>query len=388
MNNQHASVIFTELDTKNSKKIAIAELNVPKSLNALSLPMIKDLTKRLLAWQENDDIVVVVLKGLGGKAFCAGGDVVSLYHHLKDNSFPISDTKIKQSLAFEFFHSEYQLDQLVHAYRKPILVWADGYVMGGGIGLMAGASHRVVSEKTLMAMPEVAIGLYPDVGASWFLNTMPNNIGLFLGLTGVMFNGVDAQALCLADYIIRSDRYESIQSKLLEIIWQNNESDHLLLSDLLSGYILEKSSQPETLIVKYQNSIAGMTSFDNIDKIYHAIVSANVENENDSFNGNKWLKQAQQKILNGSPLSIALIYQQLQRSKTLTLKECFDSELNLSLRCCQQKEFSEGVRALLVDKDKCPQWQFRNIAEIDNKVVDWFFSPLDLNHKNKEHTFN
>ncbi|MFT5757605.1 MAG: enoyl-CoA hydratase/carnithine racemase [Alteromonadaceae bacterium] len=382
MKNQHSSVIFTELNTSNRKKVAIAELNAPKSLNALSLPMIKSLTEQLLAWQENEDIAVIILKGLGGKAFCAGGDVVSLYHHLKDNSFPISDAKIKQSLAFDFFHSEYQLDQLIHAYRKPILVWADGYVMGGGIGLMAGASHRVVSEKTLMAMPEVTIGLYPDVGASWFLNKMPSNIGLFLGLTGSMFNGVDAQTLCLADYIVNSECYDKIQRELLDVIWESNESNHQLLSDLLNEFMLEKESLPEALIVKHQNSIVEMTSFDNIDKIYHAIVGANIEYDN------KWLKQAQQKILNGSPLSIALVYQQLQRSKTFTLKECFDSELNLSLRCCQQKEFSEGVRALLVDKDKSPQWQYKNITDIDNNVVEWFFYPLDLNHKNKEHTLD
>jgi enoyl-CoA hydratase/carnithine racemase len=376
MNNQHASVIFTELNTGNEKKIAFAELNAPKSLNALSLPMIKSLTQRLLAWQENEDIAVVVLKGLGGKAFCAGGDVVSLYHHLKDKSFPISDDKIKQSLAFNFFHSEYRLDQLIHACKKPILVWANGYVMGGGVGLMAGASHRVVSEKTLMAMPEVSIGLYPDVGASWFLNKMPCNIGLFLGLTGAMFNGVDAQILCLADYLVSSECYEKIQRQLLDVVWESNESNHQLLSELLNEFMLEKDNQPEALIVKHQNSIAQMTSFDNIAKIYHGIVSANIETDN--VNENKWLNQAQQKIRNGSPLSIALIYQQLQRSKTLTLKECFDSELNLSLRCCQQKEFSEGVRALLIDKDKSPQWQYKDITDIDNNVVECFFKPLDL----------
>jgi len=360
--------------TVNGKQIGIAELNAPKSLNALSLSMIAMLTEQLTLWQNNDEIVVVVLKGAGEKAFCAGGDVVSLYHHLKDQRFPISDEKIRSSKAVDFFQSEYHLDQLIHAYEKPILAWANGYVMGGGVGLMAGASHRVSTEKTLMAMPEVTIGLYPDVGASWFLNKMPNNIGMFLGLTGAMFNGVDALQLDLADHLIKSERYNNIQDELLKVSWHNNEANHQLLSDLLNEFIINTKNQPQSLIVMHQCIISELTNYDNIADIYHAIINAQLTDAD-----NKWLLQAQQKILKGSPLSIAIIYQQLQRSKTMALKQCFDSELNLSLRCCQQNEFSEGVRALLVDKDKEPQWQFKEISEIDNKIVEWFFNPLQIN---------
>ena len=258
--------------------------------------------------------------------------------------------------------------------------------MGGGVGLMAGASHRVVSEKTLMAMPEVTIGLYPDVGASWFLNKMPSNIGLFLGLTGTMFNGVDAMQLDLADHLINSERYKSLEERLMSVVWQdyshspkfNKKNNHQLLSELLNEFAMKKESQPETLIINHQKRIAEITNFDNIAEIYQAIVGATIENDSNSVVDIEWLKQAQQKILNGSLLSIVLIYQQLQRSKSSTLKQCFDSELNLSLRCCQQSEFSEGVRALLVDKDKRPQWRYTDINDIDNKVVDWFFSPLNI----------
>jgi len=373
-------VIFSEKLTENGKKIGIAELNAPKTLNALSLPMIKSLTEKLLIWQKCEDIAVVVLQATSDRAFCAGGDVVSLYHHLKEQDLPIPDTKIKQSKAHEFFHSEYQLDQLVHAYTKPILVWANGYVMGGGIGLMAGASHRVVSEKTLMAMPEVTIGLYPDVGASWFLNKMPNNIGLFLGITGIMFNGVDAQQLGLADHFINSELYESLQEQMVNVLWQDSSNDspydkksnHQLLSQLLDELSIKEESQPETLIVKHQAFIAELTKYDSAFEIYHAIMDA----KDDSIVDNSWLKQAQHKLSNGSLLSIAIIFEQLQRSKTLTLTQCFDSELDLSLRCCQLGEFTEGVRALLVEKDKSPQWLYKNITDIDNNILEWFFRPL------------
>lgn len=370
---QESPVLFTEKLTTNGKVIAIAELNAPKSLNALSLPMIHLLTEQLHLWQENDNVAVVVLKGSGNKAFCAGGDVVSLYHHLKDQHFPISDEGIKSSQAVDFFKSEYYLDQLIHSFTKPILAWTHGYVMGGGVGLMAGASHRVSTEKTLMAMPEVTIGLYPDVGASWFLNQMPNNIGLFLGLTGAMFNGVDARQLGLADHLIHSDSYTDIIENLTQTSWQNEEQNHQLLDEILTKFIMSGENQPNSLVIQHSAKIGQLTEIDNIAQIYQNIMNWQLDSEN------KWLTLSQQKLASGSPLSVTLIYQQLTRSKNYSLAECFNSELNLSLRCCQQNEFSEGVRALLVDKDKSPQWRNKNINDIDHKTIEWFFKPLAIN---------
>jgi len=375
---KESPVNFFKKITANGKIIAIAELNVPKSLNALSLPMILLLTEQLKIWQSNDDIAVVVLKGAGDKAFCAGGDVVSLYHHFKNESFPISDEKIVSSQAVDFFQNEYQLDQLIHAYKKPILAWTNGYVMGGGVGLMAGASHRVSTEKTLMAMPEVTIGLYPDVGASWFLNKMPHNIGIFLGLTGSLFNSVDAKLLGLTDYIIDSDKFDDIEKKLLNINWEGERKNHQLLNHALVYLSSEEIEQSESLIVKHQTIIAELTKADNIADIYQAIIEYDLTGNKDTID-NKWLQQAQKKMQNGSPLSCVLIYQQLKRSEKYTLSQCFESELNLSLRCCQEREFSEGVRALLVDKDKAPQWRYKNINDVDNKIIEWFFGPISIN---------
>jgi len=373
---QESPVNFVEKKTAYGKIIAIAELNAPKSLNALSLPMIILLTDQLNQWQSNDDIAVILLKGAGDKAFCAGGDVVSLYHHLKTESFPISDETIVSSKALEFFKHEYQLDQLIHACKKPILAWTSGYVMGGGIGLMAGASHRVSTEKTLMAMPEVTIGLYPDVGASWFLNKMPNNIGLFLGLTGAMFNGVDAKLLGLADYLIASEQLDKIVKKLIETNWEGEDKNHQLLNEMLTELKIKEKEQPESLIVRHQKVIVELTKSDNITEIHQAILNCDLSGCNKKIIDDKWLQKAQQKMQNGSPLSCALIFEQLKRCKDYTLAQCFISELNLSLRCCQQSEFSEGVRALLVDKDKNPQWRYNNINDINHKEIEWFFDPL------------
>jgi len=370
-------VLFKELVTNNDKKIAIAELNSPKSLNALSLEMMTLLITQLTLWQDDDDVVLVILQGAGDKAFCAGGDVVSLYHALTEQrktvqpneEFVVLDeTTIRDNLAYEFFTKEYYLDQFIHEYSKPVMVWGDGYVIGGGIGLFSGASHRVVTEKTLLAMPEITIGLYPDVGASWFLNKAPSNIGLFLGLTGAIFNAADAKYIGLADVLVNSTDQQAIIDRLITVQWQDNEKNPVLLSEVLTEFSANSETGLASNVKSNEALISRLTAYDNCVDIYHAII-------NEEFD-DKWLQSAQKKLKNGSPLSAALIYQQLTSSKDFTLAECFASELNLSLRCCQYPEFSEGVRALLVDKDKTPNWRYENINNVPEETVDWFFTPF------------
>jgi len=347
------------------------------------------LHKQLIAWQNNDEIAMVIIQGAGDKAFCAGGDVVSLYHALKtqrDNSASIesnnltqtsasiiNDETIMASFGHEFFSLEYQVDQLIHEFTKPILVWGDGYIMGGGIGLFAGASHKVVTEKTLLAMPEITIGLYPDVGASWFLNKMLNNIGLFLGMTGAIFNAADALNIGLATIGINSNLKNDVIAGLSDIDWQSNNENYDLLDQALSQFV-QQSEQAFKLmpsnVVEHQALITQLTDFDNGADIYQAILALETDND--------WLQRAQAKLRKGSPLSAMIIYQQLLLSKDLSLADCFASELNLSLRCCQYPELSEGVRALLVDKDKTPRWAYENIKDIPAELLTWFFTPVEI----------
>lgn len=368
-------VNFSELAAGNNTKIAIAELNSAQSLNALSLAMIELLLKQLLTWQSDDEIAMVVIQGAGDKAFCAGGDVVSLYHALKteksNNESTISDLAIAESLAHEFFSKEYQLDQLIHEFTKPILVWGDGYIMGGGIGLFAGASHRIVTEKSLLAMPEITIGLYPDVGASWFLNKVPNNAGLFLGLTGAIFNAVDALDIGLANIAINSSLKDDLLQSLIEIAWQSDQDNVKLLENALVRFTTQSAKGFNVIpsnVKKHQDIIEKVTDFDNGRDVYNAILALDTDND--------WLQKAQAKLKKGSPLSAMIIYRQLSQAKRYTLAQCFSSELNLSLRCCQYQEFSEGVRALLVDKNKMPQWAYDDIKEIPTELIDWFFTPI------------
>jgi len=365
-------VIFTELPCTNGCKIGVAELNNPKALNALSLSMIRLLHQQLKVWEADNNIALVILQGAGDKAFCAGGDVVSLYNEIKsstENGSQLDDSRVFNGLCGDFFKEEYSLDLYIHEYKKTIVVWGDGYVFGGGMGLFAGASHRITTENTIMAMPETAIGLYPEVGASWFLNKMPNNIGLFLGLTGAFFNASDAKYIGLSNFTIENAQQQKIVELLCRMDWQVDETDRVKLDDVLNQFQSHSvDSMPPSIIKENEDVISSLIVHNDIDTIYRALLNTTFED--------KWLATAQHKLRNASVLSVLLTYKQLELTKHYSKSACFEAELNLSLRCCQYSEFVEGVRAQLVDKDKSPQWSFNQINEIEPELISWFFSSI------------
>lgn len=357
------AVLFQEMKSISDKKIGIATLNSEKSLNALSLDMVKLLTAKLLEWDENDDIALIVLQGAGEKAFCAGGDVVNLYKA----SVEAGQGNYAQEVE-TFFTEEYKLDYLIHTYEKPVLLWGHGIVMGGGLGLMAGASHRVVTEKSRIAMPEVTIGLYPDVGGTFFLNRMPNGCGLFLGLTGASINAADALYVSLADHFVCSDHKQQVIEKLLVTKWGNTAAlNHQKLTDILANFELkDKLSIPAGNIFNHSELIS---SLENCERVESAVV-----NILDEMTSDKWFNKAQASLAHGSALSIHLVHQQLTRGKKLTLVECFKMELGLSVQCAAVGEFTEGVRALLIDKDNKPNWQFETVHDVDKALLDKMFT--------------
>jgi len=354
-------VTFQELDCENGNKIAVASLNSPRSLNALSGEMIDLLYPKLKAWQTQDDIVAVFLQGEGEKAFCAGGDIVHMYNEMKAHKGEFSPG------IEEYFTKEYQLDYLIHTFNKPFIVWGNGIVMGGGLGMMVGGSHRVVTENSRIAMPEISIGLYPDVGGSYFLNRMPDNCGLFLGLTGASINAADAKYCHLADYFVVNDNKESFIKQLTHLDWQESSAlNHEKLSNLLTSFEQDSSSNlPNAKLNEHKALINQVTSFDNLKDIVDTIISVECED--------KWFNRAQKSLTHGSALSASLAYQQLQSAESLSLADCFRMELNLSVKSGQFGEFVEGVRALLIDKDNAPKWHFDSVDVVDKKVVDWFF---------------
>lgn len=357
-------VLFQELVTHNGKKIGVATLNSEKSLNALSLPMVELLQPQLAVWQKDPAICMVWLQGSGDKAFCAGGDIRDLYQAM--NSSPGEYHPYVEA----FFTKEYRLDYQIHTFDKPVLVWGNGIVMGGGLGLMAGASHRVVTASSRIAMPEMAIGLYPDVGASWFLNRMPVGCGLFLGLTGASINAADAKFIGLADHFILHERRSALLDKLLAVKWGDTMAlNHQKLSDTLRAEEEQcRTQMPLSQIRPHQATIESLPQKESLAEAINAIQTMPGDDS--------WLSKAKNSLSYGSPVTAHIVYELLKLGQRRTLADCFRLELGLSVQCSKLGEFTEGVRALLIDKDQQPKWLYNTVEQVPADVVaELFRSP-------------
>ncbi len=359
LNNADEPVVFETATAENGSLIGLITLNAPKALNALNFDMIKLLEPQLRAWQDDEAIAMVLLKGAGDKAFCAGGDVVSLHHAMAQGK--------PTSLVEEFFTLEYKLDYLIHTFDKPILVWGNGIVMGGGLGLMAGASHRVVTETSRIAMPEQTIGLYPDVGGSYFLHKMPQSVGLFLGLTSASINCEDARFVSLADHFIDSTKYDSMLAQILAAKWGKTASlNHERLTKLLTDLDNQSARMPKGNIKANLKTIQKLGEFTTLQEQVDYILGLTTDD--------KWLQRAQKSLKHGCPLSCALVSEQLKTSKGKSLLACFKMELGMSVRAGEVGEFQEGVRALLIDKDGAPNWQYKTLSDVPQTIIDSFFA--------------
>jgi enoyl-CoA hydratase/carnithine racemase len=358
-----APLTLEERACANGMRIAIATLDAPKSLHALTLDMIRLLGAALQRWAQDPDIACVVLQSSTDKAFCAGGDVRALRQAALDDP----DT-VPNAAALAFFSEEYRLDHLIHTYPKPLLVWGGGIVMGGGVGLMAGASHRVVTETTRIAMPEISIGLFPDVGGSWFLSRMPGRTGLFIGLTGTALNAHDALFTGLADYVLPQQQRAAVLDALCALDWHeaSDSANHIVLDRALRGAAAPDSlALPASDVRTHFDAIAALTASRDIADVVKAIVG---------YDGDSaWLRRAATTLAAGSPSSIAVTWAIRERVRELSLADVFRLELVVALRCCAQPDFAEGVRALLVDKDHAPHWQPASLADADARHVQHYF---------------
>ena len=371
------------LPCQNGDLLAVATLNKPQALNAIDLEMVDGLMAKLEAWQDDDNIALVVLDSTGDKAFCAGGDVVSMHNAMAsaaeqkqiqpiDSDAELIST-VPESLA-DFFTREYQLDYLIHTYRKPIVVWGHGIIMGGGLGLLSGASHRVVTQSSRIAMPEVSIGLYPDVGGSWFLNRMPVGCGLFLGLTGANISGVDAKYVGLADHLVLHEQKQQVIDALQSAAWHTSDALNMqLVTQILSEFDYRDEQLPAN-VEKHQPMLTALAQHTDAESYVKTFLDMDVS-------ADPWLVKAQQSLAYGSPITIKLVFEQLAKAQDLSLPDCFKMELNMSCRCGMFGEFLEGVRALLVDKDRQPRWRYKQVSDVPDTVIQRFFtSPWQDHH--------
>lgn len=356
-----SAVLFEERNVGQGRRLALATLNSESSLNALNDQMIPLLRDQLKQWAADENIVAVFLQGAGSKAFCAGGDIRRLYQAMT------SEEPGALGWADRFFDEEYSLDLQIHRFPKPLIVWGSGIVMGGGTGLYMGASFRIVTETTRLAMPEITIGLYPDVGATHFLTRLPDRLGLFLALTGARLKASDALFLQLGDFFVPSDSKSQLLADLEKLPWTaSTGQNRLMVLDHLAR-IHRAMLRPVEMseIFRHLDSINALMRGDTILDI--------AKRFRDYETSDPWLKSARDAFLAGSPTSAAVIFEQFRRGPELSLEASFELEKKMSRRFARGHDFKEGIRALLIDKDNKPKWNPPRIEDIPSVQVEGYF---------------
>jgi enoyl-CoA hydratase/carnithine racemase len=345
--------------------VGFITLNRPSALNALNLPMIRSLTACLLAWRDDTRVQAVALRGSTKVgpfgALCAGGDI-RFFHQALLSGDPTPE---------DFFTEEYTLNHLIHTYPKPYIAFMDGVVMGGGMGISQSASHRLVTSRTKMAMPETVIGLFPDVGGGFFLSRCPGYAGEWLALTGSPLNASQAIALGLADQAVAVDQ--------LPVLWD-------ALAQLESCDLAKVGALVATFSIVFDKEYARARS--QIDQYFSlnsvtAIVQALEQDPTD------WARRTASQLRQRSPLMLHVAFEQIRRARQLTLAQDLHMERDMMrhvffpqhlARCGAQTEAAEGIRALVIDKDNRPNWQPSRIEDVTPEMVQPFFKSPWVGH--------
>lgn len=353
--NQTSNEVLTEI----RGQVGFITLNRPGALNALNLAMIRDLTRCLLAWQNNPQVRAVAIRG-GNKAgpfgaFCAGGDI-RLFHQALLSGSPVAE---------DFFTEEYSLNHLIHRYPKPYIAFMDGVVMGGGMGISQGASLRLVTSRSKLAMPETNIGLFPDVGGGYFLSRCPGSTGEWLALTGSALNAAQAIELGLADHCVDAEKLPQAWDALGQI----NPVDTAQLDAWVTSFGIAASEYP----IRARGQIDQYFSLNSVVAIVHALEA----------DPSDWAQHTAAQMRQRSPLMLHVAFEQIRRARHLTVAQDLRMERDMMRHCFfpahlsrsgRLTETAEGIRALVIDKDNAPVWQPPRIEDVTAGMVQPFFS--------------
>ena len=342
------------------------KLNNPAKLNVLNLEMIFALNHTIKKWQNREELSLIFIHAEGERAFSAGGDVAQIY-------FQILEGKKKggspSSAAKDFFQTEYETDYLLSQFPKPVVLWGNGIVMGGGMGLFMASSHPIMTETSMMAMPEANIGFFPDVGASYFLSKIKNNLGKYLALTGCRLNASEACFLEMAEWVFE----HKDKQKVFDFLMQSSFKHKTEFNDKFNAFY-EKPlflQEQNCWIKNFQEEITKSLKFKTLPAFYDYLSQAQLEDK-------KWEKN-RHNFLKASPTSLAVIFEQLKRAKLeRDLKTLFEMELVIALQMACNFDFMEGVRALLIDKTKNPKWRPGHVDNLDPLEISKYFMSSEV----------
>lgn len=383
-----ASLILSEelVSQDGRSKIGVMTLNSAKTMNAVDLEMVNLIDDVIARWQGDDDVVAMVMRGAGDKAFCAGGDIRQLYDSMKATG------EDHLQYADSFFTGEYGKNYRVHRFGKPLIAWGNGFVMGGGLGLYIGANHKVGTQTLKLAWPEIRIGLFPDVAGSYYLSRLEFPVGHWMALTGSQMNAADCKHAGLINYCLDNNDFNVMIEQLLSQPWQTNKAmNNQYVRELLTAMEDDtKIEFPESNLLENKDQINEIFSViqkpEEDELAYIDVVSSNKKSlgkiavsmgktQKDSANSS-WLNQGIDNFMSGCPATAHLIMQQLQKGKNMTLKEVVQWELVMALQSVRHPDFSEGIRAMVVDKDFQPKWQHDDVSGVPNEWVEEMMKPL------------
>jgi enoyl-CoA hydratase len=336
--------------------LGLVTLTRPKAMNALTHAMALALEAQLDAWAEDGGVAVVAIRGAGEKAFCAGGDIRALYEAGRPGGE-------RGRANFPFYADEYRLNWKIHHYPKPYVALMDGVVMGGGVGVSIHAARRIAGDRTLFAMPETGIGLFPDVGGTWFLPRLPGETGMWLGLTGARLKTADVLAAGICDHYLPSDRTDELIRALSEIEIGQREP-----IEAVDRVIEAFARQPETepTLPALRPAIDRCFAGGSVEAVLEALAAE----------GTDWAAAQRAAILAKSPTCTRIAFRQIREGAGLSFSDCMALEYRLARFCMERPDFYEGVRATIIDRETPARWDPATLAEADEAFVAPAFAPL------------